>query len=85
MSYPFSLKHLASKSCASSTETTSSTTSSAIVVTVVSLDKSFVETTPCDSSDDEHAEKRTNISNKKMVEYFLIILTIFSYRNKEEN
>ena len=37
ISYPFSLKHLASKSWASSIETTSSTTSSAIVVTVVSV------------------------------------------------
>ena len=70
MSYPFPLKHLANKSCASSTETTSSTTSSAIVVTVVSLDKSFVETTPCDSSDDEHAEKRTNRSNKRCLNIF---------------
>ena len=65
-------------------ETTSSATSSEIVVTVVSLDKSFVETTPCDSSDDEHAEKRTNRSNKKMFEYFFINLIVFPYGNKKE-
>ena len=73
MLYPFSLKHLASKSCASSTETTSSATSSGIVVTVVSLDKSFAEITPCESSDEEHAEKRTNRNNKNMFEYFFIV------------
>ena len=79
ISYPFSLKHLASKSWASSIETTSSTTSSAIVVTVVSLDKSFVETTPSDSSDDEQAEKRRNRSTEKTIKYFLIFLFVFPY------
>ena len=56
MSYPLSLKHLASNSWASSIETTSSAVSCTIVVTVVSLVKSFVEITPSESSDEEHAE-----------------------------
>mgnify|MGYP003325334726 CR=1 FL=1 len=31
----------------------------------MTVDKSCVETTPCESSDEEHAEIKTNISNKK--------------------
>ena len=85
MSYPFSLRHRASKSCASSIETTSSTTSSTIVVTVVSLDKSFAETTPCESSDEEHAYKKINKSTKRVFENFFIVLIVVSYRNKKNN
>ena len=59
--------------------------SSTIVVTVVSLDKSFVETTPSDSSDEEHANKKINKSIKRVFECFLIVLLVFSYRNKKNN
>ncbi len=60
-------------------------TSSAIVVTVVSLDKSFVEITPCDSSDEEHADKKIIKSIKRLFEYFFTVLILFSYRNKKNN